>query len=568
MSYAAVATKYAKAAAGDRKGKTYCKWVRLAAKRFLDDLARKDADFYFSEDHAADICNFVENLPHVEGVWKSQTITLEPAQVFILANVFGWRRKSDGLRRFTSAHISVARKNAKSTITAPVALYCLAAEDEPGAQVIVGATTAEQALKVFTPAKRMVERTPALREAFGLEPWARSITCQSTGGFMQTINAKGRTQDGWNPHVGILDELHAHPDRALFDVIDSAFGARRAPLMWTITTAGYNTNGVCFERETYLQKVLQGVIKADHFFGVIYTLDEGDDIFDPDVWIKANPLLGITPTLDSMQRAAADAKASPSGEAEFATKKCNIWRNAASGWLSVEAWGKCADPSLSWSDFDGLDCYAGGDLADKDDITALVLAAIDPAGRLLLKPVFWLPEAVLQQPMHVAGRGVAPYAMWAKQGYLNVTPGDWVDHNEVEDTIRRWHDRYGLRSVTFDQFAAAQAMASRLNEDLSTPDNPLASVLHKQASKVTDPAREFEARVNAGKLRHDDNPVLNWMASNVVVSRRRDETILPVKEAPNSPNKIDGIDAAINAIAPMVAVAPSVPDFDVEALFA
>jgi len=191
-----------------------------------------------------------------------------------------------------------------------------------------------------------------------------------------------------------------------------------------------------------------------------------------------------------------------------------------------------------------------------------VLAAFDAHGRLIFKPKFWLPTAVLMQPEHAEGRGPAPYRTWSQgdDPPLILTPGDWVDHNEVEKTAREWIDRYSIRKVTFDQFAAAQAMASRINEDLGTPDNPLAQILHKKASAVTDAAKELEARVKGGpsRLRHDSNPVMNWMASNAVVSRRRDETILPIKESQMSPNKIDGIDALVNAIHPAIAVTEEV----------
>jgi phage terminase large subunit-like protein len=497
-------------------------------------------------------------------VWDTPTIRLEPPQVFILAVIFGWRRRSDGLRRFSSVYIEMARKGAKSTLTAGVALYCLCCEDEPGAQIIVGATTGEQAGKVFNPAKRMVEKTAALREAFGLEAWARSVTCAASGGFIQPINAKGKTQDGWNPHVGILDELHAHPDRSLFDVITSAFGARRNPLRWVITTAGYNTNGVCYEQRTYVAKILEGVVEADHYFGIVFSVDEADDPFDERAWIKANPMLGVTPTLKSMQTEAADAKASPAAEGEFKTKRLNLWLNASGAWLSVPQWKACADPTLSWDDFDGLDCWIGGDLADKDDITALVLAAFDAEQRLIFKPVFWLPDAVMQ-----IRRQAEIYAPWTKgeEPALRLTPGDWVDHNAVEEQVEAWLARYAVRKITFDQFAAAQAMASRINEKHGG-NEPLAVILHKKASAVTDPAKELEARVKGGpsRLRHDDNPVMNWMASNVVVARRRDETLLPIKESQMSPNKIDGIDAVINAIQPAIGL--QAPAFDVEALVA
>lgn len=550
--YAGIAEGYARAVT---TGKIVAgKWIKLAAARHLKDLKRKGWPYRFDTGHAGDVCDFIEKLPHVEGAWKTKTIALEDCQVFILAVAFGWRRVEDGGRRFSTVYIEVARKFGKSTLTAGVALYCLCCEGEVGPQIVIGATTGEQAGKVFNPAKRMVEKETQLAEAFGLQAFVRSITCGDNGGFIQPINAKGKTQDGWNPHMGILDELHAHKDRALFDVIKSAFGARKNPLLWIITTAGFDTAGVCYEQRTAATKMLEGVIEADHLFAAIYTVDEGDDPFDERNWIKANPMLGVTPTIASMRSYSADAKVSPGDEGEFKTKRLNIWMNAASAWLSTPAWLACADPTLSWDDFDGLDCWIGGDLADKDDITALVLAAFDARGRLIFKPKFWLPDAVLKQPIHAEGRGGVPYRTWEKQGHLTLTPGDWIDHGQVEEQAREWIERYSVRKVTFDQFAAAQLMASRINEDLATEDNPLAQILHKKASSVTDPAKELEARVKAGptRLRHDGNPVMNWMASNVVVSRRRDETILPIKESPMSPNKIDGIDGLINAIEPAV----------------
>lgn len=561
--YTGIAERYARDVVAGKI--VACKWVRLACKRHLRDLKRpRKWGYHFDRWHADDVCDFIEKLPHYEGQWKTATIFLEPAQIFILTTIFGWRRNEDGGRRFSVVYVEMARKGAKSTLTAGVSLYCLCCEDEPGAQVIIGATTGAQALKVFKPAQEMVKRTPELQEAFGLTAWAKSITCAQNAGYIQTINAKGSTQDGHNPHLGVLDELHAHRDRSLFDVIQSARGSRSNRLLWNITTAGFDTTGVCYEQRTYLTKILEGVFEADHYFGIIYTLDEeevdadgtvikpADDPFDEKVWIKANPMLGVTPSLKDMREGAAEAKASPESEGNFVTKNLNVWLNGVSRWLPMARWNQCADGTLSWDDFEGLDCWIGGDLADKDDIAALVLAAFDTRGRLIVKPKFYLPEAVLQDPVHAQGKGPAPYRAWEKKGHLVLTPGDWIDHNVIEEQIVEWLDRFSVRRATFDQFAAAQAMASRLNEDHSDGDQVIAEVLHKKAASVTDPAKELAARVKSGpsRFRHDGNPVMNWMASNVVVSRRRDETILPIKESPMSPNKIDGIDAIINAIAP------------------
>lgn len=557
-NYAAIALDYAKRAAADSKGKKHCKFVRQAAERHLRDLRRKDWAFVFDEWHANDVCDFIEKLPHVEGQWETDTLKLEPAQIFILAVVFGWRRKDTGLRRFTMAYIEMARKGAKSTLTAGVSLYCTCCEDEPGPLTLIGATTGDQAQKVFNPARLMVKKTKALQEAFDLEAWARSITCGQNGGKIHTINAKSSTQDGHNPHLGVLDELHAHADRGLFDVIRSAFGARKQPLLWMITTAGFNMHGVCYEQRSFVTKVLEQAVSAEHYFGIIYTLDEDDDPYAERNWIKANPLYPITPSPEYMQGRAIEAKASPGGETEFKTKNLNIWMGAASGLFNITSWRACGG-QVPLKAFKGLTCYIGADIADKDDVCSLVLAALDETGRLLLKSWHWLPEAALERASQTERENVTLYRQWRDERKLLVTPGDWIDHNKVERMIRRLKAVLpDLRVCTFDQFAAAQAMAVRLNEDLSDGDEPFAVVLPKNARNATDPAKDLIARHKVGpsKLLHDGNPVMTWMAGNVVGTPGVNGTILPKKPSKDSKAKIDGIDAAVNAIAPMMEAMP------------
>ena len=574
--YAAIALAYAKAAAADKKQRKHCKWVRLAAQRHLDDLKRQRAvawGYRFDPWHANDICDFAEKLPHVEGVWETPTITLEPFQIFILCMVFGWRRRDTGGRRFTSVYEEVARKNAKSTKTAIVSLYCLACEDEPGPQVLTAATTFDQAKKVFHPAKRMVEKTPALQEAFALIPWAKSITCGDNGGYLQPMHSKAKSQDGHNPHLVTMDELHAHSDRGLFDVMNSAFGARRNPLMWIITTAGFNLHGVCYEQRTLATKVLERTVIAEHMFAIIFTIDRAedyddgrkanDDPFDASKWIKANPLIEASrPLRDEVAKRAIEARASPAAEGEFKTKHLNMWLGAATAWLNVTQWALCADPALTLDDFVGLDCYLGGDLSNVDDLSALVLAAETSAGQLLVKPWFYVPEVRLQNLNPSLKQVTDLYKGWVAEGALTATEGDFIDHNVIEAQIRELKSRLAVRRATFDQWNSALAMASRLNQDFNDGGEAFASQLAKNANNITDPARNFEARVKSGpaRLRHDANAVMTWMVGNAVVDRRVNGSILPKKETPNSPQKIDGVDATLNAIAPMILP----PDTEVE----
>jgi phage terminase large subunit-like protein len=584
-NYSEIALAYAKTAAADKAQKRHCKWVRLAAQRHLDDLkASKTAVFgyYFDPWHGNDICDVIEKLPHIEGNWckcphaeddihldRCGKIDLEPAQIFILSTVFGWRRKKSGLRRFTMVYEEMARKNAKSTKTAGVSIYCLACENELGPQVLTVATTFDQAKKVFHPAKRMIEKTPDLQEAFSLIAWAKSIECKENGGYMQPLHAKSKSQDGHNPHLVTLDEFHAHKDRALYNVMRSAFGARKQPLMWVITTAGSDINGPCYEERTFATKVLEGTVKADHYFAIIFTLDRaedygddrkvGDDPFDERFWCKANPLLGSAVQLDELRQYAIEAKENPAAEGEFKTKRLNIWIGALSAWLNVTQWSACGDASLTLDDFAGLDCFIGNDLSNVDDLSALVLAALTPDGRLLVKPWFYVPEARLLSQDTGVKQITELYKRWVKEGHLIATPGDFIDHNMIEAKIRELKAALAVRKATFDQWNSGLAMASRLNEDFGEPDNPFGVQMAKNARNYTDPAKAIEARVKSGpaRLRHDANPVLTWMVGNAVVDRRTDGSLLPKKETANSPNKIDGVDAMLNAIAPML-----IPDND------
>lgn len=532
-------------------------WARRACERQRRDRARaaEDPAWAWAWDpwHAANACAFIEKLPHVEGRWRSATITLEPVQIFLIATLFGWRRRDTGGRRFSMAYISAARKFAKSTLAAGIALYCLTCEADLGPQVIIAATTGQQAEKVFRPAREMVKRTPDLRSAFGLEALAHAVTCADNGGFIQTINAKGSTQDGWNPYLVVLDELHAHPSPSLFNVLRSSFGSRPNQLMLIITTAGFNVSGVCYEQQALVYKILEGTIEAEHYFGIVFAIDEEDDPFDESTWIKANPLLGITPTVEKLREYAAEALQSPLSLTEYITKRCNRWSGAAQAWLNLAQWDGCADPALSLDSFTGAPVWIGLDLSDCNDMTAAVLV-FERGGILYLFPRFYLPTALVAS----APAGVtAHYSAWARAGLLDLTEGNAIDHNRIAEDVRGWAKRYDVRGIVGDRYQASQLMTG-----LATDGLP-ATVVPKNAVTWTPPAQELEKRVRAGTLRHTGHAVLRWNAANVCVSRRLDKSLVTKKETAMSAQKIDGIDAAIQALGAWLVPSPPPPVYKV-----
>ena len=554
-SYVAIAAKYARDVL---RGKIpACKWVRLACRRHLDDLERAKSgewDCYFSPTWANDACDFLEKLPHVEGTWDPPTLRLEAWQVFIVVNVFGWRRRvgekknvDEDPRRFNTAYIELGRKNGKSLLTSGIALYCFCCEGENGPQVKTAAKTGDQARIVFDVCRKMVQRTPDLREAYELEVFANSIFCHLNGGTIKPITSLASSQDGLNPHLTIIDELHAHKDRSLFDVLKSARGARKNPLSWYITTAGYNTVGVCYEQRTLLTKVLMGIVPADHYFGIIYTLDVkdeeagipvDDDPFDEKVWIKANPNIGISPRWEEMRTYAKEARVSPSSEGEFKTKRLNLWLSAANVWLNMRQWDLCAAPSLKIEDFKGCDCWIGVDLSERRDVTGLVILFMRD-GQPYVFPKFYLPEDLVEELAHTTH---THYAVWAKQGLFTLTPGDYIRMDVIGDDIEALDAEYAPQEIIFDQRDDPHLFTRLTDAGLTVLQVP------KNAGTFTNPSKDLEAMIQAGRFHHDGNPVLKWMASNCVVDRRIDGSLLPKKETKDSEEKIDGIDCVILAM--------------------
>lgn len=536
--YVRIALEYAWDAKRDKRRKKYCKWVRLAAIRFIRDLERAENDpdcsFYFDAWEANNPCDFIEQLPHVEGVWDDPTIVLEPWQIFNTVNMFGFRRRSDSFRRFNTVYLEVGRKNAKSTWAAGIALYCECCEGENGPQCFTAATTGKQARIVFNVAKKMVERTSDLEEAFDLNPMASSIVCHENGGFLQPINSKASTQDGLNPHFALLDELHAHPNRELFDVLKSARGARKNPFSVYITTAGYNNLGVCYEQRTIVTKILEGVIKGDHYYGIIYTIDEDDDEFDENCWGKPNPNLDVSVQRDELRGYAEEARVSPDSLGEFKTKRLNVWTTAKGAWINIHVWEKCGS-KINVEDLRDVPCYAGLDLAATQDFNAFVLLW-DIDGKIIVYPRFYLPEDIVKPRTE---RGNVPFQTWADKGHILLTPGNVCDYAYIEKDIKEHLSKFNIQKIGYDEWNATD-LTNRLFED----DAPLEG-FRQGPKSYHPPMQDFSRKYKAGTFQHGNNPVLNWMASNLVARKDVNENMAPDRK--NSQEKIDGMVAMFMA---------------------
>ena len=516
-----------------------CSFVKQAVQRQLNDLRRwgpEGGDYYFDEKEASRPCWFIENLTHTKGELAGRAIHLEPWQCFLLTTLFGWKAKA-GNRRFRSAYVEVGRGNGKSTLLSGIGLFCLCADHEPGAEVYSFATTREQAKIVFGDAQTMARGNRALQEAYGLEVTAHALYVPATNSTFQAKSAEGSTLDGLNTHLAIIDELHAHKKRDVFDVVETSLGKRRNSLMVSITTAGVDRTGICYEQRTLVTKILSGSLQDESYFGVIYTLDPDDDWKSDEALAKANPNWGVSVRPEVIRALQAKAIATPSAENNFKTKHLDVWCNADVGWMDMKAWDACADESLDESDFDGEPCWLGLDLASTSDMTAKVKIfqrKIDGSSHYYLFGDYWLPRTAIE-------RGVnSQYQGWEYLGYLHVCEGPVTDFAEIRDSILEDCGRYSVQSVAYDPFQAVQ-----LSKELSDDGVPM--VLCKQTvANLSDPMKQFQALVLDHRLHFNGDPVLTWMVSNVVCHVDVKENIYPRTGAPE--NKIDGVVSGIMAL--------------------
>ncbi len=540
------------------------KYERLACERFLRDLERQgsvDFPYVIDERLGGRECQFIELLPHIKGEWAKpiyvdgkvtyRKIVLEDWQIFIEFQLFGWVHRASRLRRFRRSYEEIARKNAKSTRVAGRSLYLCFADGEPGAQVYSAATTAEQAREVFDVAREMGLRDEEFRRRFGVTIGRYDITSPDLAQSFKILNAEASTQDGLNVHGAAVDEVHAHKKRDLWDVIDSADGARSQPLISAITTAGKDMTGICYELRGDLVKILEGVAVDETVFGVIFTIDEGDSWEDEKVWRKANPNLGVSVKLDKLQATCSKAQRTPSARGNFLTKHLNVWTNAGSAWMDMEAWARCAEPGLrDTAEFDGAQGYSGLDLAQKNDFASLV--KVFPRGDCwcVCTRLYYNEHAVAESPN-------AQLPGWVEDGYVEVSSGNLTDFDTIAADMRADCKRHDMQEIGFDP-ALAMYFAGKLVEE----GLPMVEIAQR-AAFFTQVLIQVENLVLAGKLRHDNNPVMNWMVSNLVVKVSKfNELRVPTKNRPDE--KIDGAIAMLIALGRALATAQSRPWWESE----
>lgn len=565
------------------------KLLKLAAMRFLRDLKHgAERGLYFDPEAAQHVVDFFGCLRHSKGEWGAsggQVFVLSPWQVFILANIFGWKR-ADGTRRFREVYIEVARKNGKSTFIAGIGLYMLLADDEPGAEIYSAATKKDQAKIVFDEACNMRKKSPFLASRIAAP--RGNLHVVATASKFEPQSSEDDTLDGLNSHGLLIDELHAHPNRKLYDVLYESTKARRQPLCIAITTAGFDRNGICYAQRTIAENILVGSTaadKGDSLLAFIACIDEKDDWKVERNWYKANPNLGVSVKLDGLRESAQKAEQDPTALNSFLRKHLNVWTSQDTRWMPPDKWARCnsagptVDPmKLRLAALDklaGRVCFGGIDLSSKIDLSAFVLI-FPPQKRITRmeaipltieeqrarKPVqmreivvqeedplwhvipwFFVPEDNVEERVR---KDKVEYDVWVREGWITPTKGNAIDQQTIRAVVNTMRGKFAIKEIGFDSWNATQ-LANELKED------GLELVEVRQGYKtMTEPMKQVMALVLGKLVEHYGNPVLTWNFGNVAAESDPAGNIKPNKE--KSKEKIDGAVATIMALYRVISV--------------
>ena len=513
------------------------RYTRLAIQRHLYDSGVKVSPYYFDEKKADQVIKFVEALKHYEGKWAGKPIKLQPWQVFILGSVYGWRRKEDGSRRFRKAFVFVARKNGKTLLASALQLFEVLTE--PGSQVYSIATQRKQAEVAFNNCKQFVRQNPDLSSI--IDSYRNTLVYEPTASKIEALSSEYNKFDGLNPQFVLADEVSAHPNSRLIDVMQSGMYSRTQPLLFQITTASHNLENPGRWEWERSRKILDRVYEDDSFFTILYELDEDDDWMDPKNFFKANPNLGVTIDPDNLNIALREAIQQPAKQTEFKTKNLNLWMNNSitESWITLESWGKCKQSEQDLDYLSTLPAVGAFDLSKRTDWTAWTVYFYDQDQKKFFSlHRFFIPEGQIELKMRHDSEMVQH---WIDLGLVIATPGETVDYEYLKDCIQEDLQRFpGLSEIVYDRWSATDIINQF--KDLTT-----LTEMAMDAKAFSEPAKKWEEDILNGRV-VDNNPVMSWMVSCVSVYTDFNGNIKPVKpEAKKSTKRIDGVITSIMA---------------------
>lgn len=512
-------------------------------------------------------------LRHTQGQWAGKPLDPDPWQVaWILAPVFGWVKPEDDgtyVRIIRDLYVDVPRKNGKSTLSGGIAVYMLGGDGEPGAQVVCAASTEHQASFVFAPIKLLVQKTPALKGV--MTAHQKRIVHNPSGSYMEVISSAADAAHGMNLHCFICDELHVYKSPDLVRTLETGRGSRRQPLGVRITTPDDGKSNTIYDlTRRYVEQLAAGTISDHTYYGVVWGADEADDPFAVETQRKANPGYGKSPSAEYLQAAANKAKNSPAELASYLRLHLGLRTKQSVRYLDMGAWdrnsGDRASNDVLAQRFKGRTCYGGWDLGAVSDLTAWVLLFPAPDGSYDALARFWAPEGDMPS-LDKRTSGMA--SVWARDGYLTVTPGDVTDYSYIERQIMGDLAAYDLQTIGYDPWNATQ-VANDLQEQGLDVDR---LTVVRQGMKTLSPVlKELQRLILTGTaeaplVRHHGNPVLRWNVDNLAVKSDVNGNVMPDKL--NGADKIDGVAALLNALSEaLTRPAPARSIYEEESLFA
>lgn len=520
----------------------------LCVQRQMADLqSATERGLVWDEDEAARNVKFCSLMKHWKGskaglgfvpeVWQEECI---------IAPLFGWyrekKRSEGGVRRFTTAYIEVPRKNGKTFLASAIANQGLIADMERGAEVYSAATKRDQANILFKDAKLTL--TGDIKRAVKI--LKGSITCPALQSTFVPLSSDYNSLDGLNIHRAVIDELHAHKTRDLWDVLQTGMGARKHPMIVAITTAGYDRSTICWEMHETSSKILSGEKADDSMFAYIACAEPDDDWTDPRIWWKANPNLGISIYENNLADLTRQAVESPSSENNFRRKHLNQWTEQSVRWIPMQLWDECGG-DIELDELYGEKCWAGLDLASTRDVNSLVLVFPRPGGRYVLLPYFWVPEEAKDERGKYDRTQVMNWASreWMGRPMIRKTAGNTTDYNCIAEDIIALSKRFEIEQIAYDPWSPAVAFVQTL-QDMGFELDKLTE-FRQTIGNFAGPTAEFYKLIVSRRLVHGGNPVLRWMAGNVAVKEDPSGNVRPDKG--KSSDKIDGIVASIMGLA-------------------
>jgi phage terminase large subunit-like protein len=516
-----------------------CKWVKLACKRYFDDLEHgAERGIYFDREAAQHRLDFYRFCKHSKGKWAGQILSPEPWQQFIQWNIFGWKVKATGKRRFSTVYVSVPKKNGKSTDLASTGLYLAFFDDEEGAEVYTAATKYDQAIIIHGESTSMVQRSEPLRRMIKVSK--NNLIIEAKRQIYRPLGQDATSEDGKNVHGALIDEYHEHPTDGMYTILKSGMVSREQPMMFIITTAGFEKQYPCFEFEQRAKRIIDGSEIDDSFFSVVYSIDEGDDWTDPDMWIKANPNMGVSKFMDRLIPEFKEAQSIARQQNNFQTKHLNIWTEAQTRWITADQWNLNNYPVDEEGLF-GRTCFAGIDLSSNQDLSAYVLCFPPniPGDKYKFLYRFFLPQDGMRER---EVKEKVNYSVWVRDGFITTTPGDCIDYSFIKAKIFEDAQKYSISEIAFDPFRSRELTTALMAEGLNC-------IEMRQGHQTMGPASaEFELKVLRGELATGGNPVMKWMIACTELIFDSNANFRPVKPDRQQTGKhIDGVVASIMA---------------------